>query len=308
MSTICIAGKNDLAVNILQYCLENRKEHEVVCVLNRNESGENSWQKSLKWYAEKNNIHIITLQEVYDISDLLFLSLEFDRIIVPEKFQSEKLFNMHFSLLPKYKGVYPSVLPILYGERETGVTLHRIRGGIDTGEIIDQKAIPIEPEDTGLDMYRKLTAAGTEVVIRNIDKLLQGDFIATPQEQWGSTYFSTDAIDYANLKLDVNKTAFQIQNQVRAFCFRPYQLVEWNGAKLVECEIQNEVSTKKPGTVLENNEVYMKVASIDYDVVLYKDVLDKILMAMKEGDGDRVKYLCKSPRIVRELKENWGGV
>ena len=127
MKTICIAGKNDIAVNILLYCIKFYYKCRIVCVVNMNEPGINTWQKSLKWFAEKNGVEILSLNDVYEIEDLLFLSLEFDRIIRPEKFKSTLLYNIHFSMLPKYKWMHTSVLPILYCEENTGVTLHRIR-------------------------------------------------------------------------------------------------------------------------------------------------------------------------------------
>ncbi|MBQ8080233.1 MAG: hypothetical protein IJ236_09800 [Oscillospiraceae bacterium] len=74
---------------------------------------------------------------MYDTEDLIFLSAEFDRLIRPDKFRSQELYNIHFSLLPRYKGCYTSVHPLLHGDTTTGVTFHRIRRGIDTGEIID---------------------------------------------------------------------------------------------------------------------------------------------------------------------------
>ena len=161
MKTICIAGKNDIAVNILLHCIENYSEYKIVCVTNKNETGVNLWQKSLKWFAERNNVEVVSLQDIYEMEELLFLSLEFDRIIKPEKFKSTELYNIHFSMLPKYKGMFTSVLPILNNEEHTGVTLHKIRDGIDTGEIIEQQKVVIEPDDTAFNLYIKLINEGT---------------------------------------------------------------------------------------------------------------------------------------------------
>ena len=94
--------------------------------------------------ALDNNIEVVTLQTLYEINDLLFISLEYDEIIKPEMFETNELFNIHFSLLPAYKGVYTSIFPILNGEQYTGVTLHKIDSGIDTGAIVDQMKIEIK--------------------------------------------------------------------------------------------------------------------------------------------------------------------
>lgn len=302
MKTICIAGKNDIAVDILLYCKKTYPEHRVVCITNRNERGINTWQKSLKWFAEKNDVEILEMKDTYEIEDLLFLSCEFDRIVRPDKFKTDELYNIHFSMLPKYKGCFPSVLPILFGETESGVTLHRMRAGIDTGEIIDQQRILIEEKDSSLDLYGKLIENGTKVVIRNIDNLIKGTADAKPQPKENSFYYPANYIDYSTLSLNVNQTAFQIQNQIRAFAFRPYQLLPWNGERYIDSEITNDVSTEKPGTILEDTEVFTRISTIDYDVVMYKDTFKKAIALIKNGKD--AKDLCKSQKIIESKDEH----
>jgi methionyl-tRNA formyltransferase len=303
LKTICIAGKNDIAVDILEYCLKEFNTCRITCSVCRNETGVNSWQKSLKWFAEKWGVEIITLQQAYEIEDLLFISTEFDRIIKPEKFKTTDLYNIHFSMLPKYKGCAPSVLPILFGDGSTGVTLHRMRAGIDTGEIIEQRVLPIEG-DCSLDLYGKLEKLGTEIVTENIPRLLSGDFECTPQSKEGSTYFDINYIDYKNLELITNRTACQIRNQIRAFAFRPYQLLKWNGCGYVDGTITDDVSVQKPGTILEENGVYTKIATIDYDLIMYKDTLEAIFDAIREKDNDTAQRLCASNKIVNAKDEH----
>ena len=306
MKTICIAGKNDIAVDILEYCLNNLDKTRIVCIVNRNEVGKNNWQKSLGWYAKKHAVEIVSIQDVYEIEDLLFLSTEFDQIIRPEKFKSTELFNIHFSMLPKYKGCFPSVLPILNGEDSTGVTLHKMREGIDTGEIIAQRKVNIEDEDTSYDLYLKLISEGTKLVEENIDDLLTGRYNCRPQEKRGSTYYSINEIDYSTLSLDVNKTAWQICNQVKAFAFRPYQLLEWNNIGLIGAEISDEVSIEKPGIVLEEDDISIKLATIDYNVILFKDVLTELFESIKSGDNNTAKHLCGCSSIINAKdKHGW---
>lgn len=304
--TICIGGKNDIAVNVLKYCIKQYQDNdvEIVCIPVKNDNGENSWQQSLKWYCNRNNIKIVSLEDVYNIDNLLFLSTEFDRIVKTEKFMSDKLFNIHFSLLPKYKGMYPAVLPILYGEKKTGVTLHRIRNGIDTGEIIDQKEVVIEPTDTSLNLYKKLIITGTQLVIKYVDLLLKNDYSCVKQEKEGSTYNSPKAINYADLKLVLKATAFQIQNQVRAFAFRPYQLPKFRGIGIVESTITDDVSKEKPGTLISENEVSFRISTVDYDIILFKDVLNEIFEAIRSFENDRAKYLCSSLKLIDDQDEH----
>ena len=132
---ICIAGKNNIAIDVCSYAVEKYGKDRILVVLNKTDNGINTFQRSFKQYAELNGLTIVQLEDVYKLKDIIFLSLEFDRIIRPCLFETRKLFNIHFSLLPAYKGMYTSALPILNGEKKTGVTLHCIDAGIDTGAL-----------------------------------------------------------------------------------------------------------------------------------------------------------------------------
>ena len=196
MKTIAIAGKNNIAVDVLLYCIENI-DGRIVCICNKDDIGINSWQKSLRWFANKNRIPVLDLQEIYEEKDLVFISLEYDRIINPELFLDARLYNVHFSLLPQYKGAYTSIWPLLNGEKKTGVSLHKIEKGIDTGDIIKQKIIEIEEKDCALDIYNKYIKYGTELACEFIDALnAKNDIKAVPQTWIGSTFFSRKSIDF----------------------------------------------------------------------------------------------------------------
>ena len=173
IQTVCIAGKNNIAVDIAQHILNDHPDLELIIIVNRTDDGQDGWQRSLKKFAFDHKIATVALEEVYEREKLLFLSLEFDRIIDPNKFVTERLFNIHFSCLPKYKGMYTAVWPILNGESQSGVTLHKIDAGIDTGDIVDQQCFDIEENDTARTLYFKCLKHGTAVVERNIPALLE---------------------------------------------------------------------------------------------------------------------------------------
>lgn len=304
---ICIAGKNDIAVEILKYLNsiygENRNI-EILAIPNNTDVGKNSWQQSLVWYCLKNNIRMVTLSEVYNIENLVFLSLEFNQLIKTNKFKTTELFNVHFSLLPKYKGMYTSAMVLLNGEFKTGTTLHRIRDGIDTGEIIAQKSFDIGANFNCLDVYKNLVSTGIELVKENLDILMHRRYKLIPQSDFGSTYYSREVIDYNKLELDCKATAYQISNQIRAFCFRPYQLLNYNGIGLIGSRITDNVSTHKPGTILHEDKYSFTISTIDYDVVLYKDMLNELLYAIECNDNDEAKRICKSGLMVNDQNMN----
>ena len=154
---ICIAGKNNCAIDAIKFLLKKKINiNRILTLPNYNDKGIDGWQPSLKKFVLKNKIKIIKLKDLYVIKELIFFSLEYEKIINIHKFQSKKLYNLHFSLLPKYRGCHTNFLQIYKGERFSGVTLHKIDNGIDTGEIIDQKRFKIKINDTAYQNYIKL--------------------------------------------------------------------------------------------------------------------------------------------------------
>lgn len=296
---ICIAGQNDIAVNVLLYILNNMNydRSSIVYIPNRNDCGKNGWQKSLTYFAQREKVRQVCLEDIYSEKDLLFLSLEFDRIVKPEKFVSSKLFNIHFSLLPKYKGMYPSIFPILNGDKETGVTLHKIDQGIDTGDIIERRKIKILHNENSMMLYRKLTDEGTRLVTDNLLKLINNsseNIIMFPQSEYEeiSSYNSRTSLDFHNLKIDLNQKAVNIFNTIRAFNFRVYQIPKINGNKIITTSITDIKSTQKPGTVIFSTVSSCMIATIDFNLILYYDREEKLFEACKNGNLPVVSEIC----------------
>ncbi len=286
---LCIAGKNLIAVEALRYVVAAFPEVEVLCLPNRGDEGLDGWQPSLRRYAESHAVKTVMIDEIYDIQDLCFVSLEYADIIKPENFATKQLYNIHFSLLPRYKGMYTSALPLLHGEERSGVTLHRIDAGIDTGEIIEQTAFDIDLSDTARDLYFKYMQAGLALFKKSIGTLIAEDFKSTPQTTAGSSYFSKKAIDYSSLSIDLRKTAFEIHNQFRAFSFREYQLPRFGDWFINRTEITNQRSSKKTGTVIKESPHSIIIATIDYDLILYKDYYDRMWAASSCNDIAAIK-------------------
>ena len=138
---------------------------------------------------------------MYNIKDLKFFSLEYSQLIKPQLFESNHLVNIHFSLLPAYKGMYTSAHPLLNGE-SSGVTLHKIDSGIDTGDIISQLKFDINLNDTARDLYMKYLLFSLKLFKENFKNILNDNYSTVPQEKINSSYFSKKSIDYSNLKID----------------------------------------------------------------------------------------------------------
>lgn len=271
---IVLAGKNNIAVDALNFVLGNYAS-DVGVVVNATDSGVDGWQRSLLREARERDVPVISLEDAYRKASV-FVSLEYDRIVVPEKFQTPFCYNIHFSLLPKYKGMYTSVWPILQGEERTGVTLHKIDNGIDTGEIISQQEIDIGCFDRARDLYRKYLLGGKNLFFGGFDSMIGGKLESRVQGFSGSSYYSRRSIDFSNVSIDLNKTAFEIRRQVYAFSFREYQLPLIYGRRIAEVEILDARSKRRPGEILRQADRYIEISAIDYDCRLYFDNISEI--------------------------------
>lgn len=264
---LCIAGKNRVAVEAVECVVQDDCQDLVVCPV-AGDLGEDGWQPSLKLAAKRNNIPSLRLEELYEIEDLVFVSLEYDKIIYPERFATKKLFNVHFSLLPAYKGCFTSVWPILNDEKYSGVTLHKIDDGIDTGEIIAQKKFLLWSDITARQLYDKYTELAVKILLRNLNNLIVGDYQCVPQPPANSSYYSRKSLDMSCTEINFNCSAYQVSSFVRAFYFPEYQTATLQGVRVRRCQITSERSTITPGLVVEESRREVVVSTIDYNVKL----------------------------------------
>ncbi len=289
---VCIAGKNAIAVHGLQSTVNLLGADSVVVCPNSTDRGISDWQPSLMRYAKEFGVEVINLRDIYDIEDLIFISLQFDKIVRPEKFKTKHLFNIHFSKLPAYKGVYTAVWPILNGEMESGVTLHRIDHGIDTGEIIDQSAFLLAKTETARSLYFKCLNEAARLLDKNLTSLIDKSCDSAPQKSENSTYYSKNSIDYSNLAIDIKQTATGIDRQVRAYSFRENQIPIIGGISVGRYEITETRSKLKPGSIRNYNSKAFVLSTIDFDIVFYRDQYNELFSSVEENDCTKVnKYL-----------------
>ncbi|PMX03005.1 bifunctional UDP-glucuronic acid oxidase/UDP-4-amino-4-deoxy-L-arabinose formyltransferase [Pseudomonas sp. FW215-R2] len=128
-------------------------------------------------------------------------------------------FNLHGSLLPRYRGRAPANWVLVNGETETGVTLHRMVKRADAGAIVAQQRVAIERSDTGLSLHAKLRTAASDLLRDTLPNMLQGKITETPQDESKATVFGRRTP--ADGKLVWAKPAEELFNLVRAVT-RPY--------------------------------------------------------------------------------------
>jgi len=281
---ICIAGQNSIAVRGLELLAERYPHYAICYIPTSSDKGFNSWQPSLIKKAEELSVTRVSLEDIYDVEHLIFISLQFSEIIKTKKFKSKHLYNIHFSKLPEYKGVYTSIHPIRNGEQQAGVTLHYIDDGIDTGDIIAQNIVEIDINDTARDLYLKQTESAYLLFKNNLNHLLQKTYQSYPQPAEAASYYSKSSIKYSDIQFDFNKTAYEIHNQFRALNFREYQMPVFREWQIIKTEILKEKSVQKSGQLIEETEAYFVIATIDFNLKLTKDYYPLVWSACKSGN------------------------
>ena len=305
---LIIAGKNNIAVNILEFVLHNLNfpVSRVGAVHNRNDKGVDGWQQSFRKKCIECGVRLYSLDELYFLDNLLFLSLEFDCLLKIKHFRTNcQFYNIHFSYLPQYRGMYTSTWPILNGELYSGVTLHRIDDGIDTGDIIEQVRFDLSNYETARLLYHKYIEYGTALVKKNLKRLLGSKLQTVVQSCKKSSYYDKSSIDYTKLTIDMFQSAEHINRQIRAFNFREYQYPMISEKYCIGSVILTSKSDKKPGTILHASRYSSVLSTIDFDVeIFHLQALDEFISACQNDDLASVKKLVlRFPNIKYQTYE-----
>ena len=123
--------------------------------------------------------------------------------------------NIHASLLPRWRGAAPIQACILAGDTETGISIMKLDAGVDTGPVISQRSIGIDPEDTGGSLFEKLAAMGGKVLMDTLPDYLSGAIQPQPQDGEKSTY--APMLKKEDGLLDLSQPAEILARRVRAF-------------------------------------------------------------------------------------------
>jgi len=160
-------------------------------------------------------------QRLHDLKPELIFSFYY-RNMIPESvlaLPTLGAYNMHPSLLPKYRGRAPINWAVLQGTKQAGGTLPVMVKKADAGDIIDQQAIPIGPDDTSAMVQARVTPVAVEILKRQIEALKTNMAVRHPQDVSAATYFGRRTAEDG--RIDWSKPAAHIHNLVRAVS-KPY--------------------------------------------------------------------------------------
>jgi len=157
--------------------------------------------------------------------------------------------NVHASLLPRWRGAAPIQRAILAGDAESGVDLMQMEAGLDTGPVLLERRTPISGEDTGGVLHDRLSALGADVLTEGLSRVIGGEtLVPRTQPEEGVTY--AHKLDKAEARLDFTRPAIELERKVRAFDPWPVAEGEVNGETLriwAACAIEGSGA---PGSVL----------------------------------------------------------
>jgi methionyl-tRNA formyltransferase len=174
------------------------------------------------------------------------------RILPPEVFSLPSCgsFNLHASLLPKYRGAAPINWAIINGDKETGVTSFFLKEKVDTGSILLQEVLTIDENETAGELHDRLSELGSRVVLHSVQLIESGRVQARPQDE--SLASPAPKIFKDDCRIQWHKTAVELHNIIRGLSPHPCAWTVHHGKNIkLYKSILLEKSIVSPGTVVE---------------------------------------------------------
>lgn len=237
--------------------------------------GQQLQQSAVKKYALQKGLHIMQPEKLKDeqfINELKSLKADL-QIVVAFRMLPEVVWNMpplgtynlHGSLLPKYRGAAPINWAIINGEKESGVTTFKLKHEIDTGNVLFSEKTPIGPDTTAGELHDALMNIGAALVLKSVKAIESGNYELKPQDDTESIH--APKIFKETCKINWHNAPEQIHNLVRGLSPYPAAFTEFkdkNGQtvsiKIFKASKQESAHNLSAGTVSTDGKTYMHVA------------------------------------------------
>ncbi|MFQ5902210.1 MAG: formyltransferase [Candidatus Binatia bacterium] len=261
---VAVFAYHNIGYECLKVLIEGNEEI-VAVVTHQDDPGEEIWFRSVAELARIHHLPVYTpsspntpafIDLMRRLAPDLIVSFYYRRLLSNELLAIPRLggINLHGSLLPKYRGRCPVNWVLINGETETGVTLHYMIEKADAGDIIAQKPVPIDFEDTALSLFHKLTAAATQLLKGTFPLIKAGTAPRVPQDSRLATTFGGRRPEDGRIMWEWS--APTIHNLIRAVT-HPYPgaFTLHGGRKLYlwEATFNHQLSTlnkRLPGTIV----------------------------------------------------------
>jgi methionyl-tRNA formyltransferase len=223
---LAFLGTPDFAVAALSAIVE--AGHEVACVYSQPPAprgrGHDLKPSPVHAYAESQGIPVrtpVSMRDPAAISDFAALNLDaavvvaFGQILPAAVLEAPRLgsYNVHASLLPRWRGAAPIQRAIMAGDTVTGVQVMRMTEGLDEGPVLSTATVRIGPLDTAGDLHDRLAAAGADLIVRTLAEIEAGTAVPVPQADEGITY--AKKIGAKITRLDWTKDGRMLDRKIR---------------------------------------------------------------------------------------------
>lgn len=264
---IVFMGTPDFSVECLKALVDSK--HEVVGVFCQPDKPVGRKQEmkmpDVKIEALKHNLPVFqptTLKNgkgvelLKELNPELVIVIAYGKILPLDFLQFPKYgcINIHASVLPKYRGASPIHHSVLNGDSETGVTAMQMDEGVDTGDILLVRKIPIGINDTTLEMFEKLSHLGVEVLLETLDLLEKGELKPVKQNEAEATH--AGLLSKEEGEIDWNQSALSIHNKIRGLYSWPGAYTKLGGKilKVHKAVLSEEKGNSIPGEVIRTHE------------------------------------------------------
>lgn len=266
--------------------------------------GHRMYQSPVKEYALAHNIPLLQPEKLKDetfVNELralradLFIVIAF-RMLPEIVWQMPHLgtFNLHASLLPRYRGAAPINWAVINGDTETGVTTFVLKHEIDTGDILRQERVPIHPEDNVGDVHDRLMTLGADLTADTVDHIIKGDLVPVPQEKLLQGEEATPApkIFKETCRIDWTRPVQEIHNLVRGLSPYPAawsEIHDADNAESTPLNVKIFTTTPADGPGIKN------------DVPAGTLTTDSNHLTVTCGEGETIEILELQPAGKRRM-------
>lgn len=256
---IIFMGTPEFSAVVLDGLIKNYKVRAVVTQMDREKDRHGKIiMPPVKTLALDHKILVLQpakIREAYDellaLEPDLIITCAYGQIIPKEILETPRLgcINVHSSLLPLLRGGAPIERAIMEGHSKTGITIMYMDEGMDSGDIIAQEEIAIDPEDTGTSLRIKLADLGRDLLLKTLPSIIDGTNSRTKQDDSLVTY--APIIKKEDEKLFFNKTKREIKNKIRALNNRPgaYCIYNHEVFKVWDCYTTDNYFDKHDGEI-----------------------------------------------------------
>ena len=262
---IVFFGTPEFAVPSLKMLHEN---HEVLLVVTQPDHTvgrkKQIVKSPVKIYAECVNLPIFQPekikqedQRIIDLKPDLIITAAYGQMLPNRLLKNVKALNVHGSLLPKYRGGAPIQYALFDGLKETGVTVMYMAEKMDSGDIIKQEKVLIDPSDNYKTLMLKMSFVGANLLKSVLEDMKQGIFHRVFQNEGEVSFAYTIKRD--DEWLDFNDTATNILNRIRGLSPEPGASTYINGkiVKFYQAKISDIIKHNEPGTVLSTDKMLL---------------------------------------------------